>query len=146
MSFRPRHSTPSIPDSASSPISPSRRLPERCATSTHSPLASPTIYFGSVPALWPGTAGPCGASTHKHSPASRITTRLSRRCSPGSRLRTSSPHTSACVRYAAAEMPAVGPVRYIFPFPSPGLPGVNLSSTHTTRLLTHTHHPFASSR
>ena len=124
MSFRPRRSPPPIPDSASSPTSPSRRPVDGCATSTPSPLPSPMTCSGGAPAPSLGSAGRCVASTLKHSPVPPFTTRLPPKCSPGSRLRKSSPRTTAYVISVVAGTPAAGPVRYVshlapttFPFP-----------------------------
>jgi len=127
MSSPPHRSRLPTPASASSPTFPSRRRAGGCETSTHSPLASPKTRFGSAPAPCPGTADRCGANTDKRSPVSPppLTTCVPQKCSPGSRLRTSSRRTSVCVRSAVAGTPAVGPVRYVFPHPfthGPALP------------------------
>jgi hypothetical protein len=113
MSSRPHHSRPPIPDSASSPTSPFRRPADGCATSTRSPPASPMTCFGSEHAQWPGTADRCVANTPMRSLVSLLMTRPPPRCSPGSRLHSSSLRTHVFVRSAVAGTPVAGPVRYV---------------------------------
>ncbi len=145
MSSPPHHSRPPIPVSVSSSTSPSPRPADGCAISTHSPLPSPTTCSGSAPAPWPGTADQCAANTPKHSPVLPFMTRLPSKCSPGSKLRSSSQRTNVYVRSAVAGTPVAGPVRYVshhfshlhLPFPSGG----NLSRHGTSSLFAKTHPP-----
>ena len=101
---------------------------------------------GSEHAQWPGTAGQCVANTPKRSPVPPFTTRLPPKCSPGSRLHSSSLRTHVYVRSVVAGTPVVGPVRYIFPPASLHLPFPSPRAAIYHRVTRHTptaHTPFS---
>jgi hypothetical protein len=68
---------------------------------------------GSAPAPWQGTADQCVANTPRRSLVPPFMTRLPPKCSPGSRLHSSSLRTHVYVRSVVAGTPAAGPVRYV---------------------------------
>jgi hypothetical protein len=144
MSSRPHHSPPPIPDSASSPTSPSHRPVDGCATSTRSPLASPMTMFWKRACAMAGYGRPMRREYPQALPGSTIHDTPTPEVFTWKQIAliVTCAHT-VYVRSVVAGTPVAGPVRYVshlfhsspcFPFPWAAI--YHRVTRHTSR---HTH-------